>query len=122
MEKKQIAIWKQAKELFFDYKSISFAEFDCSEHPDYCSNFVGEKLPNYVFMSDNLLSACCQRPKDFKELRAFGMELLGHNFQKKHNFFMYDAECDTIYPTLLGDKINAATFNSSISCGHHFVL
>lgn len=115
-------IWQQAKISFSDYKSISFAEIDCDEKPEACYNFANEKIPSYILLNEDLLSAVCIQPSTYEELEAFCMELLGTKYQKKKDYFVYLAECNTVYPEIKGNKLSILNFHSHIKCGHHFVL
>lgn len=115
-------IWQKAKNEFSDYKSISFTEIDCDEKPEACYNFPNEKIPSYVFLHDELLTAVCIQPQNYLQMESYCMELLGTKYQRKKDWVVYEDICETVYPEIKGNKIVIDKFNSSIECGHHFVM
>ncbi len=95
--------------------------FNCESNPSICEPYVTNQIGGFVIQTDNIPLGVC-RAKNFLELEAFGMEMLGAKFQKKHNYTKFLAECDATFPTLLGNELTVDTLEPEIGQGLTLVL
>ncbi|KAG5671438.1 hypothetical protein PVAND_001634 [Polypedilum vanderplanki] len=119
----QPAIWRETKEYFKDFETISFIEVDVANCPEVLVDYNKTNLPSYGMLSDDVLLALCNAPNTFEKVWNFFFDFAYKQYKRQKNFTVATTDqCDITYPEKLGTEVFDYNHDEIVSKGHCFVL